>query len=218
MCYKPSKTLGKARPVRLPTSRTSGSLFSSLTYLPLNMNLSIISFLLLLSLVNIVIAGPLSTPRHVVDVRLDQQPADDRLPSASPNWHLVDEFSMDHHGSDSVNNDLELTSGADDDVTLRSRNNMAIQRRKGKVKGKGKGSSSGDGGTAKMDKAAKVTGDLSKAASVATEALQEVPILGEAMDIVTTLLKVLSKVFSAVAAMEKKSDEVSPVLLDLFAL
>lgn len=147
-----------------------------------------------------------------MDVRLDQNPADDRLPSASPNWDFVDGFSMDYYGSDSANNDSELVSGVDEDVTLRFRNNMAIQRRKHKDK---KPSS---GGSTKMNKAADVTGDMSKAMSAATEALQEVPILGEALDAVTTVLKVLSRVFSAIANMEKKSNEVSPVLLDSFAL
>lgn len=180
------------------------------------MNVSIISFLSLLSLVKIVIAGPLPTPRHVVDVRLDQNPADDRLPSASPNWDFVDGFSMDYYGSDSANNDSELVSGADEDVTLRSRNNMAIQRRKGKDK-KPKKPSSG-GGSSKIDKAAKVTGDMSKGVSVAAEALSEVPVLGEAMDIVAGVLKVLSEVFDAVAEMEKKSNEVSLVRFDSFAL
>lgn len=148
-----------------------------------------------------------------MDVRLDQKPADDRLPSTGPTWHLVDGSSMDYNRDSfgNANNDLDLTSGTDKDVTLRARNNMAIQRRKGKKdKAKAKAPSSGGGGgggSSTMSKAGDVTGDMAKAINAATEALEEVPVLGEALDVVAAVLNVLSKVFKAVAEMEKKSNE-----------
>jgi len=167
---------------------------------------SINSFVLLLSIIKIVIAGPLPTPRHVVDVRLDQKSAGDHLPSTSPTWHLVDDSSMNYNRD---NDDLDLTSGTDKDVTIHARNSVAIERRK-KKKSKGKPkapSSGGGGGSSTMSKAGEVTGDMAKAINAATEALEEVPILGEALDVVATILNVLSKVFKAVAEMEKKSNE-----------
>jgi len=183
---------------------------------------SIYSSLLLLSIAEIVTAGPLPA-RPVVDVRLDHNPTVDELhlPSTGQVWHLDDDFGNIYKS----NENLDLIN---ERLTLRPDSGIAIQSRgagatvakdaaeKGAKKGaKGSSSSSVNTPGGGLDVAGKVTGDVAKVTGEVGAEVEGIPIVGEvlgtALEVVTSFLNILSKVFSAVAQMEKKSAEVSLV-------
>ncbi|KAE9400044.1 hypothetical protein BT96DRAFT_975542 [Gymnopus androsaceus JB14] len=175
--------------------------------------------LLLLSIAKVATAGPLPT-KPVVDVRLDRSPSVDNLylPSTGQVWHYLDD-SIGSASVDYNSNDVEFISTTDQGLTLRPSGGVAIaegvtrmvRRKVAPPKPNGGGSSVNTPGGG-MQKAGQVMGDVAKVTAQVGAEVEGIPIIGEilgtALEAVTAFLNILSKVFSIVGEMEKKSAEV----------